>query len=263
MTRRSLLAALFAAGAALSLTSRPAAADEPAVVVLAASSLTESLQKAAIAWTAKGHPKVTFSFDASSKLAKQVEAGAPADAFFSADSDWMDFLDGKGLISRSTRVNLLGNALVAVLPASSSLPVASVADLARAEIKHLALAGENVPAGRYGRAALASLGAWDAVKERVVSGDNVRTVLGWVATGEAEAGIVYATDAKVEPKVRVALTFPPTSYPTIVYPAAVLTSATHAKDAADFLTYCKSAEGMAVFTAAGFTAAPAAPSTPK
>ena len=263
MTRRSLLAWLLAGATLLSVAPRPAVADDATVVVLAASSLTESLQKVATAWTAKGHPKVAFSFDASSKLAKQVEAGAPADAFFSADSDWMDYVDAKGLINKPTRVNLLGNSLVAVLPAASTVTVASATDLGKPEIKHLALAGENVPAGKYGRAALESLGAWTSVKDRVVSGDNVRTVLGWVATGEADAGIVYATDAKVEPKVKVALTFPATSYPTIVYPAAVLTSATHGKDAADFLTYCGSAEGMAVFSAAGFTPAPAVASTPK
>jgi molybdate transport system substrate-binding protein len=208
------------------------------------------------AWTAKGHPKVTFSFDSSSKLAKQVEAGAPADAFFSADLEWMDYLDTKGMIEKTTRVSLLGNSLVAVLPAASTIPVASAADLAKPEIKHLALAGENVPAGKYARAALGSLGALDAVKDRIVSGDNVRTVLGWVATGEADAGAVYATDAKVEPKVKVAFTFPASSYPAIVYPAAATKASTHAKDAADFVAYCKSADGMAVFLAAGFTAAP-------
>ena len=231
------------------------------VVVLAASSLTESLQKVATAWTAHGHPAVTFSFDASSRLAKQVEAGAPADAYVAADTDWMDHLDSRGLIRTDTRVNLLGNTLVAVVPGPSSGLMGSAADLRKPEITHLALAGENVPAGRYGRAALTSLGVWDAVKTRVVNGDNVRTVLGWVATGEADAGIVYLTDARVEPKVTVAFTFPATSHPPIVYPAAVLTGAAHAQDAADFLTYCASAEGMAVFTAAGFTTAPAA--TPK
>lgn len=259
MTRGSLLAGLFASVAVLSLAPRPAAADDATVVVLAASSLTESLQTVATAWTAKGHPNVTFSFDASSRLAKQVEAGVPADAFLSADADWMDYVAARGLIREPTRVNLLGNALVAVLPTASTLPVASAADLGRPEIKHLALAGENVPAGKYGRASLTNLGAWDAVKDRVVSGDNVRTVLGWVATGEADAGLVYATDARVEPKVKVALTLPATSHPTIVYPAAVLTNATHAREAAEFLTFCRSPEGMAVFTSAGFTAAPSTP----
>lgn len=257
MNRRHVLALFLLGAAALALPAPVAEAADPApVVVLAASSLTEALQKVGAAWTAKGHPAVTFSFDASSKLAKQVEAGAPADAFFSADADWMDYLDQRGLIDPTTRANLLGNSLVAVVPASATMAVATAADLAKPEIKHLALAGENVPAGKYGRAALVSLGAWDAVQARVVSGDNVRTVLGWVATGEADAGVVYVTDAKVETKVKVAFTFPATSHPPIVYPTAVVKGAAHAKDAADFLAYCKSAEGMAVFGAAGFTAAP-------
>lgn len=258
MNRRSFLArALSAALVAVVVPSAPlpAHAAEP-VVVLAASSLTESLQKVADAWTAKGHPAVSLSFDASSKLARQIEAGAPADAFFSADSAWMDELSGKGLVTTSTRVDLLGNTLVTVVPTAGKVSITTAADLTRPELLHLALAGESVPAGKYGRAALTSLGVWPAVEARVVNGDNVRTVLGWVAGGEADAGIVYATDARVEPRVKVAFTFPSTSHPAIVYPAAVVSSSPHAEDAKAFLVYCASPEGMAVFTAAGFTAAP-------
>ena len=253
MTRRLLLALSLV----LLLVPSSRAADAPEITVLAAASLTESLQAVATKWTAAGHPKVIFNFDSSSRLAKQIEAKAPADAFFSADTEWMDYLDNKGLIEKSTRVQLLGNSLVVVVPRASKLALASVADVSKPEIEHLALAGETVPAGKYARAALTSLGAWDAVRDRVVNGDNVRTVLGWVATNEADAGFVYATDAKVEPKVKVAFTVPASSYPAIVYPAAVVKGSAHAKDAADFVAYCKSAEGMAVFLAAGFTAAPA------
>lgn len=228
---------------------------DAALVVLAASSLTESLQQVAETWTAQGHPAVTFSFDASSRLAKQVEAGAPVDAFFAADTEWMNYLDEKGLIDTSTRANLLGNTLVLVVPSGSTLGVGGALDLEKSEIKHLALAGESVPAGKYGRAALGSFGVLEGMKHRIVSGENVRTVLGWVATGEAEAGIVYATDAKVEPRVKVAFTFPPASHPPIVYPVAVVKNAARPKDAAAFIAYCKSAEGMAVFTAAGFAGA--------
>lgn len=250
MTRRLLLLA-FAFVLAF-----PARAADTEITVLAAASLTESLQAVGAKWTAAGHPKVTFSFDASSRLAKQVEAASPADLFFSADTDWMDYLDQRSLIDKSTRANLLGNALVVVVPAASTATFASVKNLARPEVKHLALAAETVPAGKYARAALTSAGAWDAVKDRVVNGENVRTVLGWVAGTEAEAGFVYATDAKVEPKVKVALVVPAASYPPIVYPAAVVKSAAHAKEAAEFLEYCRSPEGMAVFLAAGFTPPP-------
>lgn len=225
------------------------AAAHADVVVLAASSLTESLQKVAAAWTAQGHPAVTFSFDASSKLARQIEAGAPADLYISADSEWMDYLDQRGRIT--SRVNLVGNSLVAIVPKGTS----SSPDLTRPEIKHLALAAETVPAGKYARASLLSLGTWDAVKDRVVSGDNVRTVLGWVATGEAEAGIVYATDALVEPRVSTVYTFPAATHPPIVYPAAVVKDAAHAEDAAAFLAYCRSTAALAIFYAAGFAPA--------
>lgn len=229
-----------------------ACSSEPEpVVVLAASSLTDVLPTVAEHWTAAGHPPVTFSFDASSRLARQVESGAPADLFFSADTDWMDHLAGR--IDPATRVDLLGNTLVAVVPVASD-SIRSPADLAT--VHHLGLAGENVPAGKYARAALSALGTMETVQGRIVSGDNVRTVLGWVASGEAEAGIVYATDARVEPRVKVAFTFPAGSHPAIVYPAAVVAGARHAREAGEFLEYCRGAEAMEVFAAAGFTAPP-------
>ncbi len=221
--------------------------DDAPILVLAASSLTESLQTVAAAWTAKGNPTVTFSFDASSRLARQIEAGAPADLFVSADPVWVTELHGKGLVTQSA--DLLGNSLVLIVPRGTAVQPKGVSDLAG--VQHLALAADNAPAGTYARAALGQLGAWEAVKDRVVTGDNVRTVLGWVATGEADAGVVYGTDAKVEPRVTEAFTFPADSHPPIVYAAALL--AGHAQQAPAFLTYCQSAEGMAVFNAAGFT----------
>jgi molybdate transport system substrate-binding protein len=249
MTRRSLVALLLV----LAIGPDVRAADPQPITVLAASSLTESLQAAGSAWSAKGHPAVSFSFDASSRLAKQIESGSPADAFFSADEDWMNELATKGLIDASTRADLVGNALVVAVPAGNPLAIHAATDLSGVGVKHLALAGESVPAGKYGRAALTTLHVWDAVNERVVNGDNVRAVLAWVASGEAEAGIVYATDAKVEPKVTVAFTFPPTSHPAIVYPAAVLKNAPHAADAKSFVAFCQSSEGLAIFEKAGFT----------
>jgi molybdate transport system substrate-binding protein len=231
-------------------------AAEPGLTVLAASSLTESLQRVGDAWAAAGHPPVTLSFDASSRLARQVEAGAPADLFFSADQEWMDHVAARGLVDPASRVNLLGNTLVVVVPAASTLSVTSVADLARPEVQHLALAGEPVPAGRYARAALRALGGWEAVQERVVSGDNVRATLAWVAAGEAEAGVVYATDARIEPRVKVAWTLPASAHPPVVYPAAVVTTSKNPAEAAEFLLFCRSVDAMAVFRAAGFTPPP-------
>lgn len=254
-----LLAALLPACAPLPADTPPAVAAEGGPVVLAASSLTEALEQAGAAWAATGHPAPRFSFDASSKLAKQVEAGAPADLFLSADREWMDHLDQRGLLEPATRVDLVGNGLAVVLPAASARVVTTPGDLAQPEVRRLGLAGENVPAGRYARASLKALGAWEGVEDRVVSGDNVRTVLGWVAAGEVDAGLVYTTDARVEPGVRVALTLPAGSHPPIVYPAAVVKGAPHAREAAAFLDYCQSAEGRAIFGAAGFRPPPAAP----
>jgi molybdate transport system substrate-binding protein len=236
----------------------PASAPAAALTVLAASSLTDVLPKVAAAWQAEGNGAVTVSFDASSRLAKQVEAGAAADLFFSADSDWMDTLEAAGHLAPGTRVDLLGNTLVVVVGANAAgarIP-ADAAALATPAITHLALAGENVPAGKYGRTALRSLGVWNAVQARVVSGDNVRTALGWVATGEADAAIVYGTDAKAEPRVKVAFTLPAGTHPAIDYPAAVLANAAHPADAARFLTFCRSPEAGALFAAAGFLPPP-------
>ncbi len=249
---RHILFATFAAASLLLLLPPPARADSGEVLVLAAASLTESLQAVAKAWTAKGHPRVTFSFDASSRLARQIEAGAPADAFFSADLEWMDEIAGRSLVDAASRVNLLGNTLVVAVPAASPLAVTRAEDLAVPAVVHLGLAGESVPAGRYGQAALTRLGVWDALSPRVVRGDNVRTVLGWVATGEVEAGVVYGTDAKVEPRVKVAWTFPESSHPSIVYPAAALAQAPHAASAREFVVWCQGDEAQRVFADAGF-----------
>ncbi|MSQ00867.1 MAG: molybdate ABC transporter substrate-binding protein [Myxococcales bacterium] len=223
-----------------------------AVLVLAASSLTETLPAIARKWTAQGHARVEFSFDASSRLARQIEQGAPADAFVSADRGWMDELQAKGLVDPATRRDLAGNTLVAVLPAASPLRVTTAVEFASPAIRRLGLAAENVPAGRYARASLRWLGVWPQVAERVLTGDSVRTVLGWVASGEADAGVVYATDARIEPRVRTAFAFPHGSHPAIVYPAAVVQGATHREDAAAFLTYCQSTEARSIFAAAGF-----------
>ncbi len=223
-----------------------------AVLVLAASSLTETLPAIARKWTARGHPSVEFSFDASSRLARQIEQGAPADAFISADGEWMDQLEAGGMLEPATRFDLVGNTLVAVVPSTSTLRVTTAADLAAPVVKRLGLAGENVPAGRYARTALTTLGIWPQVAARVLSGDNVRTVLGWVATGEVDAGIVYATDALIEPRVRPAFVFPSGSHPAIEYPAALVRGGAHAADAAAFLSYCRSAEARSIFAAAGF-----------
>jgi molybdate transport system substrate-binding protein len=237
-----------------------AVAGEPdaarGVTVFAAASLTDVLPKVAAA-RGKDAPPATFNFDASSRLAKQIEAGAPADLFLSADAEWMDHLEKSGRIEAGTRTDLLGNQLVLVVPARAGFVPGAPSELTSKAIERLALAGETVPAGRYARAALTATGVWPAVKDRVVSGENVRTVLAWVAKGEASAGVVYATDARIEPRVRVAFVFPAGTYPSIVYPAAVVKGAKHADEARRFLAFCRGPAARAVFEAAGFLPPPA------
>lgn len=254
LSRRAVLVGALA----LSLPAgRPAPASAAAgapLRVLAASSLTEVLGALDRRWQAAGHPPLELSFDGSNRLAQQVAAGAPADLFLSADEPWMQDLADKGLILPDTRVVLAQNSLVVVVPVNGGLALSAPEGLRAAQ--RLALAGEGVPAGRYARASLQQLGLWPTLAERVVSGANVRATLAWVAGGEAEAGVVYATDARVEPRVRVALTLPPTSHPPIRYPAAVLRSSAQPAAAAAFLALCRSAAAQADWAAAGFLPPP-------
>ncbi|MDP2314275.1 MAG: molybdate ABC transporter substrate-binding protein [Pseudomonadota bacterium] len=241
-----------AGGAAPTAPTAPAPYGTGApLTVFAASSLTEALQKVAAAWTAHGGGPVTFSFDASSRLARQIEAGAPAHVFVAADVTWAAYVAAHARVE--SQADLLGNTLVVAVRASSgaSFIPTRPADLAAPGVERLALAGENVPAGAYARAALRATGTWDAVQDRVVSGDNVRTALGWVATGEADAGIVYRTDVRVEPRVREAFAFPASAHPPIVYRGVVLAGA-GARDGAAFLVFCQGPEATAIFEAAGF-----------
>jgi molybdate transport system substrate-binding protein len=197
---------------------------------------------------------VTLSFGASSTLARQIEQGARADLFLSADSDWMDYLQKKSLIADVSRKNLLGNRLVLVAgPGAKPAPkIAPHFDLAGAlGDRRLALADPaSVPAGRYAKAALTALGVWDRIASKVVQAENVRVALEYVARGEAPYGIVYATDAKVAPAVRVVGTFPDSTHAPIVYPAALTRTASPGAKA--FLDFLGSAQARTVFEKAGF-----------
>lgn len=220
--------------------------------VLAAASLTDVLTLVADDFvTTHGGTTPQLVFDASSRLATQIENGAPADVFVSADLEWMDALAEKRLIVDATRVELLGNRLVVVVPKDAASAPASAQDLL--QLERLALAGEAVPAGKYARAALGQLGVLDALAPKIVAGDNVRTALAWVAKKEAPAAIVYATDAAVEPGVRVAFEIPADSHPRIVYPIAVTTGATQPARARAFVDFCRSEVAQSRFRAAGFS----------
>ena len=243
--------------AAVPLLSGPARASD--VTMFAAASLKNALDDAVTRYQAKTGRKVVVSYAASSALAKQIEAGAPADIFFSADLDWMDELQNKNLIDVASRQTLLGNTLILIAPKDSTvtLPMEKNLPLLKALGPEGKLAMANVdsaPAGRYGKAALICFGVWDGVAPRVAQADNVRAALSFVAKGEAPLGIVYGTDAKAEPAVRVVGTFPEESHPKILYPVALLARAR--PEARDFLQFLLSPEAAPAFEAQGFSIAP-------
>ena len=225
-------------------------------VVFAAASLKDALDNINAAWTKDGKKPAVISYAASSVLAKQIEQAAPADVFISADLDWMEYLAEKNLIKPDTRVNLLGNTLVLIAPKDSTLQakIAPGFDLA-AMIGDGKIAMGNtdsVPAGKYGKAALTKLGVWNSVKDKVAQAENVRAALALVSRGEAPLGIVYATDAKADPNVKVLDTVPEDTHPRIIYPAAVLAKAT-SPEALAFLEYLKSETAAKLFADQGFT----------
>ena len=238
------------------LVASPAVAQQRAPLVLAAASLQESMTAAADAWARLGHPRPVISFAASSALARQVEAGGGADLFVSADQTWMDALAAKRLIVAGTRVTFLGNRLVVIAAKTNPvrIPVRPPAALARVlGAGPLAMADAPVPAGKYGEAALRSLGVWDAVAPKVVRGDSVRAALTLVERGAAPLGIVYATDAKASQSVRIAGVFPERSHPAVTYPVARLAGSSNPEGEA-FRRFLISRAGKAIFVRYGFTA---------
>jgi len=234
----------------------PAAAQSRGPLVLAAASLQEAMTDAADAWAARRHARPVISFAASSALARQVEAGAPADLFVSADEEWMDYLAARALIVPGSRATLLANGLVLIAPADSRvrLTIARGFPLARAlGTGRLAMADPAaVPAGRYGAAALTRLGVWNGVRARIAGAENVRAALALVERGAAPLGIVYATDARASTRVRVVGTFPADSHPPITYPVARLRASTN-PEAEAFRRFLLSREGKAIFARRGFS----------
>jgi molybdate transport system substrate-binding protein len=240
------LAGLFAAFALLcgSIWS-PALAQDKSLTVFAAASMKNALDDV----------KVVASYAASSVLAKQIEQGAPADIFVSADTDWMDYAIGKKNMNAPTRVDLLGNSIVLIAPKDSKIEKVTIGpgfDLAK-------LAGDGkiatgdvkaVPVGKYAKAALEKLGAWQAAEPKFAMAESVRAALTLVARGEAALGIVYSTDAKVEPEVKIVGTFPADSHPPIIYPVAA--TATAKTEAADYLAFLRTSAAKAIFEKYGF-----------
>ncbi|HSO06919.1 MAG TPA: molybdate ABC transporter substrate-binding protein [Pelomicrobium sp.] len=227
------------------------------LTVFAAASLKTALDAAAGHYHQQTNVAVVASYAGSAALAKQIEQGAPADVFVSANVKWMDYLQERKAIDPATRVDLLRNGLVLVAPKASAVDLKIGPGMPLAEALgngRLAMGDpDHVPAGLYGKAALETLGAWRAVAPKVARADNVRAALTLVARGEAPLGIVYRTDAAAEPGVRVVGAFPADSHPPIVYPAAV-TSRSHARaEAARFIAFLRGAEAAAIFERHGFT----------
>lgn len=234
----------------------PGTAKLPTLTVFAAASLKESLDAVTQAWLARSGQNVVVSYAASSALARQIERDAPANLFIPADRDWMDTLQAAGRIDPASRFDLLANRLVLVAPADSSLRSVAVARPAsfRAALGsgRLSVAETvSVPAGRYAKQSLIFLGLWESASKQLAEAENVRAALAFVARGEAPLGIVYATDAQAEPRVRVIAVFPERSHDPIVYPAARLTSADPSASKG-FIAFLRGKQAQRIFTRAGF-----------
>jgi molybdate transport system substrate-binding protein len=260
MPRRRLSTAtrlLIALALAVAATITPATAQERSSgpLVFAAASLKTALDAIAADWQKESGKRAVLSYAASSALARQIESGAPADIFISADLDWMDWLQQRKLIDAASRETLLDNSLVLVAPADSKIEfkIAPGANLAATLGNGRLAVGEvnSVPAGKYAKEALEKLGMWQSVANKLAPSPDVRSALNFVARGEAQLGIVYATDAKAEPRVKVVDTFPPDSHAPILYPAA-LTAASRNPDAKALLAYLRSSTAVSEFKAQGF-----------
>jgi molybdate transport system substrate-binding protein len=245
----------------LSLCGTPgfaANSDKAPITVFAAASLTNVLQQLGDSFTKDTSIPVRFSFAASSALARQIENGSPADVFFSADLEWMDYLQTRNLIQRDSRRDVLGNRLVLIAPAESKiqLTIQPHFQLVAALGKGRLATGDpdSVPAGRYAREALTTLGIWNEAADRLVRADSVRSALAFVDRGEAPLGIVYETDALIDKRVRVVDIFPENSHLPIVYPIALTTAAK--AEAGGFVQYLRGPAGAVAFKAYGFTPKP-------
>lgn len=249
--RRVFLALLV--GLALAMPGQTQAKD---LLVFAAASLKNAAEDIGKAYEASGAGKVTYSFAASSDLAKQIENGAPAAIFISADTKWMDYLAERKLIVADSRRDLLSNRLVLIAPSDSMLTIDLAADAPLAQSLgdgKLAMADpDSVPAGRYGKAALESLNLWSSAEPAVVRAKDVRATLAFVERGEAAAGIVYATDAMISKKVRIVDEFPESSHPKIVYPVALIGGQDDATAHA-FYDYLVGPKARGVFLDYGFS----------
>ena len=251
----SRLSVLFSAFVVLLAAVSPAAAQDKTITVFAAASMKNALDEIDAAYTAKTGVKFSVSYAASSVLARQIEQGAPADVFVSADTDWMDYATSKKTINESSRVNLLGNSIVLIAPKDSAINNVTISqgfDLAKLAGDGRIATGDvkSVPAGKYAKAALEKLGAWQAAEPKFAMAESVRAALTLVARGEANLGIVYSTDAKVEPGVKIVGTFPADSHPAIIYPVAATITAKGETN--DYLAFLRTSTAKTILEKYGF-----------
>jgi molybdate transport system substrate-binding protein len=252
---RTFLAASVVALCGLAALAAPQAQAAEPIVVFAAASLKGGLDGAVALYEADGGGPVTVSYAGSSALARQIESGAPADVFISADLDWMKYLAEKNLVRADTERRLLGNRIVLIAPKDGAKPVSIGPGFPLADALgdgRLVLCDLAVPCGKYAKAALEALGQWGAVEGRIAFAENVRAALAFVSRGEAPYGIVYATDAAADPAVAVVGSFPADSHPPIVYPVAVTAESTNPAALA-FVDFLATPKAGAVFEQAGFT----------
>lgn len=255
--RRLLFVAAFLVAArgpaALLDTGRGAATRGASLRVSAAASLTDVLQEIGRQYEKRTGQSILFNLGASSLLARQIEEGAPADLFISADDSTMDQLARSGLIVEKSRVNMLSNTLVIIVPRDSAVEITSPQDLTRPSIRNIAVAEPNtVPAGVYAKAYLSKLKVWDRITRKLIPTENVRATLAAVESGNVEAGIVYKTDAFISRAVKVAYEVPRAEGPVISYPAAVLADSGRKAAARSFLDYLESEEARVIFLRYGF-----------
>ncbi|MEW6645148.1 MAG: molybdate ABC transporter substrate-binding protein [Pseudomonadota bacterium] len=251
LVSRLLVAALLCGAAAF-----PSFAEDKTLTVFAAASMKNALDDIDAAYTAKTGIKVAASYAASSALARQIEQGAPADVFLSADTDWMDYATQKKTINDATRVNLLGNKIVLIAPKDSSVSSVTIGqgfDLAKLAADGRIATGDvqAVPVGKYAKAALEKLGAWEAAAPKFAMADSVRAALTLVSRKEAVLGIVYETDAKVDHGVKIVGVFPEGSHPAIIYPVAATTTAK--PETGGYLDFLRSSAARTIFEKYGFT----------
>jgi molybdate transport system substrate-binding protein len=253
-SKRRRMTALAILAAMLYLRALPASAED--VVGLAAMTLQNVIDDVAGAYEQQTGATVAFSYGPSPALVKQIENGAPVDIFISADSDWMDEAEAKGLIRAGTRINLMSSQLVLIAPRERAMPVKIEPGFPLRDMVgdgHLIMCDPMMmPAGRYGRAALQSLGVWQTIRDRVANADNVRAALAFVSRGEAPLGIVFDTDAALDTGVKIVGVFPKDSHPPIVYPAAMIGSSEHS-EAASFLVFLTSTKAKAIFEKYGYS----------